>query len=175
MARLRYADISAPADATLVHDIREQRGEVPHLYRMLLHAPAVTAGWLGNLTAIRQKTSLDGALRELVIIRIALLNNAPCEAEQHAPIARREGVSDAQLEALAYWAQSESFEARQRAVLAYADSMTREIQVPDAVHAEVRRYFDDKGVVELTALIATYSMVSRFLEALEIHSTDALE
>lgn len=35
MARLRYADISTPADAHLVQDIREQRDEVPHLYRQV--------------------------------------------------------------------------------------------------------------------------------------------
>ncbi|WP_431284528.1 carboxymuconolactone decarboxylase family protein [Humitalea sp. 24SJ18S-53] len=175
MARLAYADTSQPDHAGLVQDILEQRGEVPHLYRMLLHAPAVTAGWLHHLTNVRQQTRLPGLLRELVIIRIALLNNAPYEAEQHAPIARKEGVTEAQLQALADWPAADVFDDVQRAVLAYTDAMTRQIQVPDTVFADVRRVFDDQGIVELTAAIATYNMVSRFLEALEIHSTDQVE
>lgn len=172
MARLRYADISMPADAALVNDIRAQRGEVPHLYRMLLHSAPVTSGWLNHLTAIRQRTTLDGALRELVIIRIAHLNNAPYEAEQHTPIARQEGVSEAQLQALPNWIDSSAFDDRQCAVLAYTDAMTRRVQVPDEIFTAIRRVFDDRSMVELTALIATYNMVSRFLEALEIHSVD---
>jgi alkylhydroperoxidase family enzyme len=50
--------------------------------------------------------------------------------------------------------------------------MTRDIHVPDDVFAAVRDAFDARGVVELTATIAAYNMVSRFLEALRIHSHD---
>lgn len=172
MARLAYADCSRPEDASLVKDIITQRGEVPHLYRMLLHSPAVTAGWLNHLTAIRQKTRLPGILREMVIIRVAHLNNAPYEAEQHAPIALREGLTPDQLRDLADWQQSTLFDEKQRAILAYTDAMTRNVQVPDPVFAAIRRFFGETGVVELTAAIATYNMVSRFLEALQIHSVD---
>jgi alkylhydroperoxidase family enzyme len=61
---------------------------------------------------------------------------------------------------------------RERAVLAYADAMTRSVQVPDAVFQAVRPYFQDRELVELTATIAAYNMVSRFLEALQVHSDD---
>jgi len=64
--------------------------------------------------------------------------------------------------------------ARERVVLAYTDAMTREVQVPDAVFAAVRALFDPRGVVELTATIAAYNMVSRFLQALRIHAHDEL-
>ena len=47
-----------------------------------------------------QRLALPGDLRELVIMRVAYLNGAPYEADQHAPIALREGVSQAQLDAL---------------------------------------------------------------------------
>jgi AhpD family alkylhydroperoxidase len=42
---------------------------------------------------VRQKLQLSGALRELIIMRVAALNGAPYEAGQHAPIALKEGVS----------------------------------------------------------------------------------
>jgi alkylhydroperoxidase family enzyme len=47
--------------------------------------------------------------------------------------------------------------------------MTRELQVPDALFEELRKHFDDKALVELTATIAGYNMVSRFLIAMRIH------
>jgi alkylhydroperoxidase family enzyme len=46
--------------------------------------------------------------------------------------------------------------------------MTREIRVPDDVFRGVREHFNDREIVELTATIAAYNLVSRFLEALQI-------
>ena len=55
-----------------------------------------------------------------------------------------------------------------RAVLAYTDSMTREIHVPEAIFAAVRAHFDERETVELTATIGGYNLVSRFLEAVQM-------
>jgi AhpD family alkylhydroperoxidase len=172
MARIPYADPEAAEVQDLVRRITAERGSVLHLYRMLLHSPPVAAGWLSCFTAIRHQSTLPGALRELVIMRIAILNGAAYEADQHAPIALREGLTQAQLDALPDWQRSGLFDPRQRAVLAYADAMTRQVQVPDEVFAAVRAAFDDRHLVELTATIAGYNMVSRFLEALKVHSHD---
>lgn len=173
MARIPYADVDGDAQRPLAERITAERGSVLHLYQMLLHSPAVAEGWLAYLTAIRQKSTLPGALRELVIMRVALLNRAPYEADQHAPIARAEGVSDAKLQALGDWADCPLFDPTERAVLAYVDAMTRQVQVDDAVFAAVADRFAPQQLVELTATVAAYNMVSRFLEALQIHSHDA--
>jgi len=173
MARIPYADLDSPEAKPLVDRIVAERGEVLHLYRMLLHSPVVAQGWLGYLTAIRQKCALSGALRELVIMRVAHLNGASYEADQHAPYALKEGVSQAQLEVLQDWQDHPGmFDETERAVLAYTDAMTKDIKVPDDVAAAVRAKFDHRQLVELTATVAAYNMVSRFLVALDIHSDD---
>ncbi|MCD0502586.1 carboxymuconolactone decarboxylase family protein [Bordetella petrii] len=173
MARLSYADLNHPEAKPLVDRIVAERGSVLHLYQMLLHSPAVAGGWLNYLTSIRQHSTLPGDLRELVIMRVAGLNGAPYEADQHAPIALREGVTQAQLDALDNWESSSLFSERERAVLAYTDAMTRQIQVPQPVFDAARQAMGtDKLMVELTATAAAYNMVSRFLEALQVHSHD---
>ena len=98
-------------------------------------------GWLTYLTAIRQKSTLPGALRELVIMRVAILNGAPYEADQHAPIALKEGMTQAQLDALPAWQDSALFDDTERAVLAYTDAMTRNIQVDAPVFEAIRERF----------------------------------
>jgi len=50
--------------------------------------------------------------------------------------------------------------------------MTREVHVPDAVFAAVRSVLDNRNLVELTATIGAYNMVSRFLEAMRIDARD---
>jgi AhpD family alkylhydroperoxidase len=172
MARIPYADLTNPEAKPLVERIVAERGGVLHLYQMLLHSPPVASGWLNYLTAIRQQSTLPGGLRELVIMRIAVLNGAPYEAEQHAPIALREGVSQVQLDDLDNWQQSKNYDATQRAVLAYTDAMTKDIHVSPEVFAAVKAVLTERLLVELTATVGAYNMVSRFLEALQIHSHD---
>lgn len=174
MARLPYADLTR-LDAegrALVQRIEAERGSVLHLYQMLLHSPPLAAGWLNYLTAVRQKLSISGALRELIIMRVAQLNGAPYEAAQHAPIALKEGVSQAQLDALEGWRESGLFDDTTRAVLALTDAMTRDIHFDAALMAEARRHLGERGAVEVAATIAAYNMVSRFLEALAIDIRD---
>src|SRR5690606_12997309 len=142
MARLPYADLSHPEVSPLVDQIVAERGGVLHLYQMLLQSPPVARGWLNHLTGIRHNSSVPGNLREMVIMRIAILNGAPYEADQHAPIVRKEGLPQGQLDALADWEASDLFSEQERAVLAYTDTMTRDIQVPDAVFDAVKVYFD---------------------------------
>jgi AhpD family alkylhydroperoxidase len=175
MARIPYADITAPDVQPLVQRIAAERGEILHLYRMLMHSVPVATGWLGYLTAIRQQCNLSPALRELVIMRVAHLNGAPYEAEQHIPYALKAGVTQAQLDALAHWAeQADLFDVIQKDVLAYTDAMTRDVHVPQAVAQAVQQHFDHQQLVELTATVAAYNMVSRFLEAMQIHADDPL-
>ena len=172
MARIPYSDPIRPEAKALAEQIVEQRGSLLHLYAMLLHSTPVAEGWLRFLTAIRHECALPGALRELVIIQVAHLNGAPYEAEQHVPIGLREGLSQAQIDVLPNWTGSGLFDPAQEAALAYCDAMTRQIHVGDAVFAAVRAQFTPPLIVELTATIGAYNMVSRFLEALGIKSTD---
>ena len=172
MARLPYADLTTPQAQPLVERIVAERGSVLHLYQMLLHSPPLAEGWLAFLTAVRHKLSLPGDLRELVIMRVAILNGAPYEAEQHAPIALAEGLSQAQLDALGDWPTAQVYTPLQQDILALTDAMTRDIQVPEERISALREQLGEKCLVELVATIGAYNMVSRFLEALQIHSED---
>jgi alkylhydroperoxidase family enzyme len=58
-------------------------------------------------------------------------------------------------------------------VLAYTDAMTLDVRVPDAVFAELKQHFSEQEVVEITATIAGYNCVSRFLVALDVGERNA--
>ena len=86
-------DPNRPEASALAARVIEERGSILHLYAMLMHSIPVAEGWLAFLTAIRQRCALPGAIRELMILEVAHLNGARYEAEQHAPIALREGLT----------------------------------------------------------------------------------
>jgi AhpD family alkylhydroperoxidase len=175
MARLPYADLSTledPAARALVDRIVAERGSVLHLYQMLLHSPPLAEGWLAYLTAVRQRLALPGALRELIIMRVAHLNGAPYEAAQHAPIALQEGLTPAQLAALESGGDLAALDDTQQALVALTDAMTRQIHFDAAIVQRVRELLGERQAVEAVATCAAYNMVSRFLEALRIDVED---
>jgi AhpD family alkylhydroperoxidase len=170
MARLTHVQEDSPGiDADLLRAIQARRGgTLLNLDRQLLHSAPLARGWNALMGAIRGQTQLDGALRELVILRVAVLNRAPYEFAQHAPVALAEGLTQGQVDAVADWSDSTLFDARARDVLAYADAMTLQVQVPKELFDALRAHLDERELVELTATVAAYNMVSRFLEALQI-------
>ena len=167
MARIPYADAANPAIAPLVERIKGERGKLLNLYGMLLHSPPVAEGWLTFLTAIRQKCALSARIRELVIMRIAVINGADYEFRAHTPFALAEGISQQQIDGLRA-GKADLFDSVEQSALAYCESMTRDVHVPDAVFDAVKIHFDEREMVELTATIAAYNLVSRFLEAMQI-------
>jgi alkylhydroperoxidase family enzyme len=169
MARIPYPDPARYEREALAARIKRERGgKLFNLYKMLLHSPAVADGWLSFLTAVRQKTVLRGRHRELAILRVAVRNGAQYEFDAHVPFAIEEGIGQAAIEALRAGRVPDGLDGADLAVIAYTDSMTREIRVPDDVFAQVRERFAEREVVELTATVAAYNCVSRFLEALHV-------
>jgi alkylhydroperoxidase family enzyme len=62
----------------------------------------------------------------------------------------------------------------QKAVLRYTDEMTRIIAVSEATFKDLKLYFSDKEIVELTLTIGAYNCVSRFLVALDVGERNGL-
>lgn len=157
-----------PELSALETRIRGARGAISPLYSVLLNSPELASGWEQLFTAIRQKTSVPPALRELVILRVAVLNGADYEFEAHVPHALAAGMSREQIDRLRS-GDTAGFSAVEALVVQYTDAMTRDLVVPEALYPQLDRHFDAKTLVELTATIAGYNMVSRFLIALRIH------
>jgi len=171
MSRIPYVDaMKDPELIPLVARIRDgRRGSLINVYRLLLHSPSIAGTWFDHINAVRWKTQLSGRLREILIIRIALINRIDYVIAQHVPkLALADGVSLAECEALHDWKESGLFSKDERAALAYADEMTRNVTVSDAVFDDLRPYFDDRAIVELSVLIGTYNMHNRVMQALQI-------
>jgi len=159
-----------PELADLAEKLRAgRRGRLLNIYRTLLNSPALAESWFNHSNAVRWKTTLDGRLREIVIIRIGYLARCEYVLRQHVPaLALADGLTREECDALADWQGSKFFTARERAALTYADTMTREVAVRDDVFSGVSRHFDDRALVELTVLIASYNMNARVLQALAV-------
>lgn len=125
------------------------------------------------LGAIRTKSTLSTSIRETAICRVAVLNKAWYEWGHHAPLLEAcAGIKkehlETILESLPHRVEGEEIDDKHSAVMAYTDAMTIDIRVPDDVMDRLKRNFNDREVVEITATIAAYNCVSRFLVALDV-------
>ncbi len=162
---------SADVDPALEDMIRAERGgRLLLLYRVLLNSPPVAFGWLKLFTALRQQTDIPGRLRELVILRIAAINQAEYEFEAHVPFARKEGICEDTIESLHRGEVPAAMSEAEQDAVRYTDSMTRDVRVPKRLYDSVARHFSQRDMLELTVLIGAYNMVSRVLVALDIQS-----
>ena len=172
MARLS----AAAADGEVADRIRSRRGgALRPLDEVLLHSPPVADGWNSLLGAIRARMSLPSALRELVILRVAVLNSADYEWHAHLAAADQAGLRPAQLAALRRDDAAEAIELTdlQRQCVAFTDAVTRDVAVPDAVFDAVHERLGERQTMELAVTAAAYNMVSRFLVALQVSDADS--
>jgi len=148
--------------------ILQERGRISLLYQVLLNSAPIAQGWEAMLTAVRNKSSVPADLRELMILRVAVLNKASFEFEAHIPHALKAGVPQEKIDALRSLTLSNLLTDEEKLVLQMTDHMTRDVEVPAELMAKVTHQYSAEKVVELVATVAAYNMVSRFLVALNI-------
>jgi AhpD family alkylhydroperoxidase len=167
--RVPLLDPAEGPELELANRIRAERGgKMLNLYRTLMHSTAFAEGWLTLLSAVRNHSSLPASLRELIILRVAQLNDASYEYEVHLPIGIKAGISQEQIDAMAQWQDASVFSDGERAVLQLTDVMTREIKVGDDIYDAAALHFSEQEMVEIAVTVSAYNMVSRFLEAMHI-------
>ena len=159
-----------PELAETIAKIKGARGgRLINIYRLMLHSPALAKAGFDLNQAVRYGTEIDGQCRELAVIRVAILNKVEYVERAHGPAyALKEGLTPEQVNALVDWRPSGLFSDKQRALLAYVDAMTRQIDVGDEIFVELRTHFTERQTVEITMLIGAYNMLTRFLQALEV-------
>jgi 4-carboxymuconolactone decarboxylase len=171
MARISLIE---PEDDPSLHDLAEQirkgrGGTVINVYKVLAHNPALAKSWFNHINTVRWGTGLHGRLREVLIIRLGHLTGSAYILRQHVgELAEAEGLSREECDALGHWRDTGHFSAGERAALAFADSMTESIEVPDVVFEPLRDHFNQRQIVELAVLIGSYNMHARILQALEV-------
>ena len=169
-----------PQPDDLVQAILKRRGgELINLDKALLWSEPLARGWNVYLKAVRTDLPTSWKLRELGICTVALLTGATYEYHHHAPDFLEAGGTLAELDALravcsVYVSNRDvaqvnaRLDAIESIVVQYAAQMTLDVRVADEVFAQLKQHFDTTQIVELTAAIATYNMVARFLIALGV-------
>jgi len=172
MARLKPIDPAAldPAQRAVYDRIAGgARGGVGGPFTALLASPEL-CGRVEQLGVfIRYDCSVPMRLRELAILCVGRHWRADYEWFAHAPIAAKQGVPDAVIQAIGTGSDSPPFDAPADAtVFRFVRTLLKEGHVPDAVYAEAVALLGEKGTVELTGLVGYYTLLALQLNTFEV-------
>lgn len=148
--------------------LRKRWGRVLHLYRILAWSPELVRSWAAFAWSLRFDLKASRKLRELMIIRIAGLLGAQYEYQHHLHMALDEGVTAAQVAALANWRESDVFDLHERAVLALGDDLALKPGAEPRTMADLRALFDERICVELVVTGSFYCAVARIVNSTQV-------
>jgi 4-carboxymuconolactone decarboxylase len=170
MARVKFVDKEQadPVIKEMFQKLDDQNIPILNLFRAVGNSPKVGRNFVRLGNSILNPEFLDPKLRELAILRVGNLLKSEYEFTKHVTIGMRAGVAEDQINELSNWKSSKKFTDIERAVLQYTDEVTLNVKVSDSTFADLKKYFDDREIVKLTATIGYYGMVSRILVALQI-------
>jgi alkylhydroperoxidase family enzyme len=165
--------------ATLSDEDREtvnknaMNGRIFNIFKVLAHHPKLVKRWTPFAGHILSKQTLPFRDRELLILRIGWLNQAEYEFAQHELIAKKGGLSDADIDGIKKgpagpWGEHE------KALMQAADDLYENSVVSDATWATLSKKYSTEQMVDVVFTIGQYNMVSWALNSFGVPLDDFL-
>jgi AhpD family alkylhydroperoxidase len=125
-------------------------------------APAGYHTMIGLETYLKQ-SGLEHGLIHLIKLRVSQINGCAYCIDMHWKDARALGETEQRLYGLDAWEESPYYTDRERAALAWAESVTHvsKTHIPDDAYEAVKKQFDGKELVDLTLVISTINAWNR--------------
>lgn len=109
------------------------------------------------------RSSIEGALLDLIYFRVSQINGCAFCLDMHAKDLRAMGESEQRLYLLNAWREAPFYSNRERAALAWAEALTtlKSGMVPDEIYKEARQQFSEKELTDLTLGVIAINSYNR--------------
>ncbi|MBJ7402524.1 MAG: carboxymuconolactone decarboxylase family protein [Bradyrhizobium sp.] len=128
------------------------------------HVAPAGAKALGGVYGYVMQSGLPATLVTLVYLRVSQINNCAYCLDMHMRDLLKGGVKIEKLALVQAWAEAGNlFDERERAALAWAETVTRvaETNVPDDAYRAARKVFNERELVDLTIAISLMNAYNR--------------
>lgn len=168
---------SLTAEQQRVYDkiISGPRGALVGPLHAVLLKPDLADAWQEFGAKLRYGTTLPKTITELVILVTGRHYNSQAEWFIHAAEAAKAGIQPVVIDAIRNGEVPPFEDAADRIAYEFARQLLRHGNVDDELHADVKARWGEVGVVELTAVVGYYAMVSMMLNAQAIPTPDGSE
>jgi 4-carboxymuconolactone decarboxylase len=167
MSRIPLAGIEEQPEP--LREWMERRGNL-NVFGLLANAPNVFAGWTQMVDEIFASPTFSGRLREVVILRVARLQNSRYELGQHIGIARAAGLTEEQISAIVETDDLDDagFGPEERTALDLTTELCTTRRLTDDTFAAAHAAFGDEAFTELLMIISCYYGLALVLNAADI-------
>ncbi len=145
-----------------------ERGRVLNIFATLAHHPKLLKRWLVFANHILSKSSLPPREREMAILRIGWLCRAEYEWGQHVQIAKRSGLSDAEIARISAGPAAPGCTPAEAALLRAVDELHRDAVIGETTWATLSAHFDTQQLLDLVFTVGNYNLVSMALNTLGV-------
>ena len=171
IAPLRQAELGADA-LDLCIAIRESVGVrehsvIPDYMLTMVKHPAIFRCQMEMGTVLFQGR-LPPRERELAVLRVGWLMRAPYEWGQHVVIAKRYGLSDAEVERVTQGSAAAGWAAHDHAVLRGVEELIGGAAISDATWAALAQTWDEAQLIEFPMMVGQYVATAYVQNALRV-------
>ncbi len=164
-------DQVVPEVAAMYDVLLAQRGVVPNMFKTIAHIPAMAQGFAAFLKPIVGDGALPGWYKELVAVRVCLLQDFDYGIQAHSLSAKQKGATDEQISSLKDFERGPFTEA-QKLGFRFADRLHRSArEIDDQFYASLQSVYNNLQILELTAVAAAFEFFPRFVDGLKIPVT----
>lgn len=143
-------------------------GRLPNIFGVMAHRPAVLKHFLPFYAAIMEQGTIAPRHREMAYLKASLINGCKYCTQAHKPLAKRANLTEDHIAALAFYERSPLFDEKDKAVIRYAELVTRAAAVREPDLQALRIFLSPEQIVELTLVVCTANFTSRFNNALQV-------
>jgi len=149
-----------------------QRGVVPNMFKTVANTPPLALAFAALLKPLLTDGALPGWYKELVAIRLSVLQNSQYAISAHALSAKQKGASDGQIAAAQSDFETGPFTEKEKFGFRCADRLHPSPQeIDDDFFAQLKRLYTDPEIVELVATAAAFELFPRLVDGLRIPTT----
>ncbi|MGB6942603.1 MAG: carboxymuconolactone decarboxylase family protein [Bryobacteraceae bacterium] len=158
---------AAPEVQPTLENMTQRFGKVPAFFGTMARMPEAFSHFLPFYTAVIEHGTVERKYKELAYLKASLINGCEYCFRAHSASGKKNGVTDEQIKALAFFHRSPIFDAQEKAVILYAERVTRGASAirPPALD-ELKQYFSDDQIVELTLAVCVANFTNRFNDAM---------
>jgi 4-carboxymuconolactone decarboxylase len=135
--------------------------------------PALTKGWLAFNNHLFHST-LTGRLREIVTVRVSWLRQAEYEWAQHVKMARAQGVTDEEIQALSGGPDTE-WSASDAAAIRATDEIATDRVISDGTWSRLAEHFNRQELLDLIFTVGAYDMLAMVCNTVGLQLDPGLE
>jgi 4-carboxymuconolactone decarboxylase len=129
-------------------------------FAMLMRSPELMTSARSMGDYLRYHSAIGNTLSEFVILITARAWGQDYEWNVHAPIAARQGIAQAKIDALAAGRKPDDMSEDEAICYDFTTELQRDHQVSDGVYARALKRWGEKGVVDLAGISGYYSFLS---------------